>query len=81
MLNWYRSAYRYPPASGRERRVEAPTLLLIPPDDAFLASDVSRASVRFVADGRVVELSAGTHWVAQEYPDAITAILVDFFRQ
>jgi pimeloyl-ACP methyl ester carboxylesterase len=81
MLNWYRAAYWYPPSSAAPRRVSRPALMLIAPDDPFLASDVARASVRFIEDGRVVDLVSGTHWVAQEDPETVTRILADFFRE
>ncbi|HEY8494445.1 MAG TPA: alpha/beta hydrolase [Myxococcota bacterium] len=81
MVNWYRAAFRAPPPAEPPgaRRVSAPTLLLLAPDDAFIPSDLTRASLQFLDDGRLVELERGTHWVLQEEPEAVAAELVRFF--
>jgi pimeloyl-ACP methyl ester carboxylesterase len=82
MVNWYRASFRKPPPAEPPgaRRVAAPTLLLLAPDDAFIPGDLTRASLQFLDDGRLVELDEGTHWVLQEEPEAVAALLVDFFR-
>jgi pimeloyl-ACP methyl ester carboxylesterase len=81
MVNWYRAAYRRPPPAEPPgtRRVAAPTLLILAPDDAFLPADLTRASLQFLDDGRLVELDEGTHWVLQEHPARIAALLAEFF--
>lgn len=81
MVNWYRAAYRRPPPAEPPgaRRVSPPTLLILAPDDAFLPADLTRASLPFLDDGRLVELDEGTHWVLQEHPARIAALLGEFF--
>jgi pimeloyl-ACP methyl ester carboxylesterase len=83
MVNWYRAAFRRPPpdSSAPLRRVAVPTLLIAAPDDAFIPGDLTRASLELLDDGRLVELDAGTHWVLQEEPEKIAALLADFFRE
>jgi pimeloyl-ACP methyl ester carboxylesterase len=83
MVNWYRAAFRAPPPDGPAggRRIAVPTLLLVAPDDAFIPGDLTRASLRFLDDGRLVELMGGTHWVLQEEPAMIAAWLADFFAE
>jgi len=81
MINWYRAAFRYPSAQEGEQRVSVPTLLVVAPDDAFIPSDLTRASVKYLDDGRLLELDAGTHWVLQEDPEATSRILIDFFSE
>src|SRR5262249_40037201 len=41
----------------------------------------TRASVRYLDDGRWVELAGGTHSLAQEEPERIGALRVDFFAE
>ena len=81
MVNWYRAAYRFWPSDGVERRVSVPTLILLAPGDAFIASDLTRASLRYLDDGRLVELGSGTHWVLQEEPERIAVLLAGFFAE
>ena len=79
MIDWYRAAFRFPPTEPDDWRVRAPTLLVLAPDDAFLPSATTRRSLDWLDDGRIVELETGTHWVIQEEPEAIGALLGEFF--
>jgi pimeloyl-ACP methyl ester carboxylesterase len=83
MVNWYRAAFRAPPPAEPvgTRRVAVPVLLLLAPDDAFIPSDLTRASLQFLDDGRLVELETGTHWVLQEEPERVAALLAGFFAE
>ncbi|HJQ82502.1 MAG TPA: alpha/beta hydrolase [Candidatus Binatia bacterium] len=81
MIDWYRAAFRHPPpAPGDALRVHVPTLVLRAPDDAFMTADATRASLRWVDDGRLVELPRGSHWVLQEDPETVARELAAFFR-
>ncbi len=81
MANWYRAAFREPFHWEGEQRVRVPTVVVVAPDDPFIPSDLTRRSLRYLDDGRLVELERGTHWVIQEDPQTIGALLVDFFRE
>jgi pimeloyl-ACP methyl ester carboxylesterase len=72
---WYRA-----PESVREAdpHIETPTLLILAANDAFIPSDASRAGLKYLAHGTLLELGSGTHWVAGEEPERIGQILVDF---
>ncbi len=76
MGKWYRADY--PPLTG-EGRVAVPSLVLVAAQDAFIPGDLTRRSGLFLDDGEVRELGSGTHWVIQEEPQRIGAILVEFF--
>jgi pimeloyl-ACP methyl ester carboxylesterase len=80
MVNWYRAAYRFHREQTEPRRVTVPVLVLAAAEDAFIPGDLTRASVRLCDDARLVELGSGTHWVVQEEPERIAAILAGFFR-
>ncbi len=60
-------------------QVKTPTLFILAANDAFIPSDLSRASMKYLTNGRLLELGSGTHWVAGEQPERIGQILVDFF--
>jgi pimeloyl-ACP methyl ester carboxylesterase len=81
MIDWYRAVYRDPPSLEGEQRVSVPTLLVVAPDDRFIPSDLTRASAKYLDDGRVLELETGTHWVLQEDPEGTSRILIDFFSE
>jgi pimeloyl-ACP methyl ester carboxylesterase len=81
MVNWYRSAFRTftRDANAPEHRVAMPVLLLLAEDDAYIPSDMTRASLPLLDDGKLVELGSGTHWVVQEQPERIAKLLAEFF--
>lgn len=60
-------------------RVATPTLLILAADDAFIPSDLSRAGMKYLDNGELIELGSGTHWVTGEEPERIGRILADFF--
>lgn len=76
---WYRAPRTAPPVPT-ETRVAVPTLLILAEDDAFIPSDQSRAGMKYLDNGALLELGSGTHWVAGEEPERIGQILVEFFR-
>jgi pimeloyl-ACP methyl ester carboxylesterase len=77
--NWYRAAFRYPPRFDGEQRVAVPTLVIVAPHDRYIPGDLTRRSTRFLDNGGLVELQRGTHWVIQEEPAVISALLINFF--
>jgi len=79
MVNWYRAAFRFPHPDGEPVRARVPVLVLLAANDAFIPSDMTRASLALCDDGRLVELGSGTHWFAQEDPRRLATLLVDFF--
>ena len=81
MVNWYRAAYRFGHDGTEPRRVTVPTLVMLAADDAFIPSDLTRASVQLCDDARLLELGTGTHWVAQEEPERIAEELLAFFAR
>ncbi len=79
MVNWYRAAYRFPVSVEGMARVSVPTLIVLAPHDAFIPGDLTRASLKYLDNGRLLELTEGTHWVLQEDPAGTSQILIDFF--
>jgi epoxide hydrolase 4 len=80
MLNWYRAALRKNvPRLTRSSRVTVPTLLIWGTQDRALLRDMAQPSIDLCDDGRLVFLEEATHWVQHEEPDAVNAMLADFF--
>lgn len=80
MVNWYRANHSSVSPTAQEQRVKVPTLLLLTPQDAFIPSDLVRASLTFLDDGRLLKLEQGTHWVIQEHPEVIAREVTDFCK-
>lgn len=80
MIHWYRAAWRFPPTEPADWQIRPRTLVVVAPDDAFISSAMTRRSLEWVGDGRLVELESGTHWAIQEDPDSIGLLLAEFFN-
>jgi pimeloyl-ACP methyl ester carboxylesterase len=81
MVNWYRASFRFHREEPAPRRVAVPTLILVAAHDAFIPSDLTRASAQLLDAGTLVELGSGTHWVVQEEPARIAQLLAEFFAK
>ena len=81
MINWYRAAYRFPPTDPIDWLVEAPTLVVLAPDDRFMSAAMTRRSAKWSKAGTLIELDRGTHWVIHEEPEEIGRLLDEFFRK
>jgi epoxide hydrolase 4 len=77
MINWYRAAARHRDRMrfGNGGRVEVPTLIVWGEEDAALGLETLDGTDRYVADLTVRRLPGVSHWVQQEAPEAVDAIL------
>ncbi|MEN8184430.1 MAG: alpha/beta hydrolase, partial [Myxococcota bacterium] len=80
MIDWYRAGFRYEAPDPPDWTLRLPVMVVVAPGDVFIPGDLTRASMPFLEDGRLVELEEGTHWVIQERPDEISRLLIEFFR-
>ncbi len=77
MVNWYRAAVRHRAAMrvGNGGRVDVPTLIVWGEEDTALGLETLDGTDRYVADLTVRRLPGVSHWVQQEAPEAVNAIL------
>lgn len=77
MINWYRAAARNRTlTSGEDYRViDVPTLLIWGEADAALDIATTQGTDRHVGDFTLRRLPGVSHWVQQEAPEAVNAIL------
>jgi len=79
MLNWYRAAFRHradmDPGDGR---VEIPTLQIWGEADTALGLETLDGTDRFVRNLTQRRLPGVSHWVQQEAPEAVNAILKEW---
>lgn len=77
MINWYRAAARSRVmSSGREfPPVETPTLMIWGEEDSALDVATTEGTERYVRDFTLRRLPGVSHWVQQEAPEKVNAIL------
>jgi pimeloyl-ACP methyl ester carboxylesterase len=76
MLNYYRAAARRkaPPTS----RIDHRTLLIWGKRDQALSLRMTYGLERWVPNIRIERIPQASHWVAEEVPERVTALLTDF---
>jgi pimeloyl-ACP methyl ester carboxylesterase len=80
-LNYYRAAPRTAGEALRGlRQVQAPTLLVWGERDPYLGPHLTRGLEPWVPDLRVERLPGVSHWVQNDAPERVNALLADFLR-
>ncbi|PCG14689.1 MULTISPECIES: alpha/beta fold hydrolase [Sphingomonas] len=80
MVNWYRAAVRHRDrmALSNGGRVEVPTLIVWGEEDTALGVETLEGTEQYVADLTIRRLPGVSHWVQQEAPEAVNAILEEW---
>jgi pimeloyl-ACP methyl ester carboxylesterase len=81
-INYYRALARRAPDLARtlRRRIEAPVLVIWGQRDLFLVPELARPDPVFVPDARVERLPDASHWVQQDRPERVNALLLEFLE-
>ena len=79
-INYYRALARRAPAVSRalRRRIEAPVMVIWGLRDLFLVPELAHPDPALVSDARVERLPDASHWVQQDRPEKVNALLLDF---
>jgi pimeloyl-ACP methyl ester carboxylesterase len=79
MLNWYRALPRggEPPTFGP---IDVPTLMIWGESDVALTKETTYGTERYVRDLTLRYLPGVSHWVQQDAPDVVNAMLAAFLR-
>ncbi len=80
MIHWYRAVLRYPPALPADPRIHVPTLVLWGAQDIALTVEMAQQSVDLCDDARLVLFEDATHWVQDDKPDEVNALLKQFLQ-
>ena len=76
MINWYRAAFRFPgKLAGPFPVLETPTLIIWGERDTALGVELLEGTDAHVRDLTVERLPGVSHWVQQEAPERVNAIL------
>lgn len=80
MLNYYRAAFKsgIAPFSPGDGRVNARTLLIWGEEDSALGKPVSYGTHNYVPDVTIRYLPGVSHWVQQEAPETVNAMIKAF---
>jgi len=83
MVNYYRAAFRNRAAmeAGPWPVIETPTLIVWGEEDSALGLELLPGHERFVRDLTVERLPGVSHWVQQEAPEKVNAILKDWLMR
>ena len=78
MLNWYRAMRLGGSMPSLDRRIEVPTLVIWGERDVALDVICLDGTDRYVADLRIERLPGVSHWVQQDAPEQVNALLRGF---
>ena len=80
--NYYRALFRRNPARARAliKKIEAPTLVIWGERDRYLSAELAQPDPSWVPNLRVERLPGASHWVAEDRPDEVNALLLDLLR-
>ena len=81
-INYYRALARRAPALARtlRRRIEAPVMVIWGQRDLFLVPELAKPDPVWVPNVRLERLPDASHWVQQDRPEKVNALLLDFLR-
>jgi epoxide hydrolase 4 len=81
MINYYRALARTPDyRESGAGRIDVPTLMIWGEEDTALDIRCTDGTSAFVPDFRLVRLPGVSHWVQQEAPEQVNAILHDWLE-
>jgi pimeloyl-ACP methyl ester carboxylesterase len=76
MLNWYRAAVRRPSRPrGRPPMIETPTLMIWGEEDRALGKELTFGTEDYVRDLTLRYIPDASHWIQQEAPTTVNAML------
>jgi pimeloyl-ACP methyl ester carboxylesterase len=81
-LSWYRSLARtWEEAEGVDMTVDQPSLFIQAADDFFLAPDRADLTDQYVPRMERRVVAGCGHWIQQEHPDVVNALLLDWLTR
>ncbi|MDP9427325.1 MAG: alpha/beta hydrolase [Actinomycetota bacterium] len=81
-INYYRALFRYPfDMQALLKKIETPTLVIWGEQDVFLSSELAEPRPLWVPKLRVERLPDASHFVAEDRPDRVNALLLELLRE
>jgi pimeloyl-ACP methyl ester carboxylesterase len=80
-INYYRALGRYGPRFTRRlRRIDCPVLVIWGERDPYVGRELAEPPREWVPNVRVERLPEVSHWVQNDAPEQVNALLIDFLR-
>ena len=81
--NYYRALFRTDSVRtwAQTRKIEAPVLVIWGERDRYLLPEFAESDRAWVPDLRVERLPHASHWVAEDSPEEVNALLLGFLRE
>ncbi len=81
-VEWYRAAVRHPrPLPEPVPLIQVPTLLIWGERDSALGKELTHGTDEYVRDLRIEYLPEASHWVQQEEPERVNALILEHVRR
>jgi pimeloyl-ACP methyl ester carboxylesterase len=83
-INYYRAALRRrggAAPAARQRRVEAPTLVIWGDRERHMVPEMTEGLERWVPNVRVEHLPGASHWVQHDEPERVSELIIDFLAR
>jgi epoxide hydrolase 4 len=78
MINWYRAILRHRFAPIAPGSIRQPVHIIWGKQDPYALPALAETSKTLCADARLTYLPEATHWVAQDDPNRVNSLLLDF---
>ncbi len=81
-LNYYRALFRRNPLKAQAllRRIEAPVMVIWGERDRYLGKELAEPDPSWVPNLRVERLPDASHFVAEDRPDEVNSLLLEFLK-
>lgn len=79
-INWYRAAARHKFDPVPVGSIKPPVQIIWGQKDPYVLPALAEASKALCADASLIFIPEATHWVAQDVPVRVNAILLDFLK-
>ncbi|CAI2354421.1 unnamed protein product [Caenorhabditis sp. 36 PRJEB53466] len=80
-LNYYRDLFNAPPIPTKQHIVQPKVLIIWGDEDAFLDKKGAELSVQFCRDCQVQMIRGASHWVQQDQPELVNAVMEHFMNE
>ncbi len=80
MINWYRAIFRRRFAPIAPGSIQVPVRIIWGQQDRYALPALADASKALCANAELIFLPEATHWVAQDDPNRVNALLLDFLK-
>ena len=80
MINYYRANLGVVRDEALDKQIECPTLLIWGANDAFASVELATGYEDFVRDFTLAIVPGVSHWVQQEAPERVNAMMIKWLN-